>query len=147
MAVNDETKVNKNGLPKLNVINETKTHIETDVDLKTLNIEGQVGKHKLTFLVDSGAVLETFELGKDTPINENTCQDDGCQQTKDYSKLPNLSECAFSEENKGKLRELIYKYRDTFAYSMQELGRCSLVQHTIDTGTSQPIKPKRKLKA
>lgn len=54
---------------------------------------------------------------------------------RDYSNLPDLSDA-----DKIKFRDLFHNYRDVFAFSDDQLGRTSLVQHTIDTGDALPIK-------
>ena len=41
---------------------------------------------------------------------------------------------------KTKFKELFHKYRDVFAFSNDQLGRTSLVNHVIDTGDATPIK-------
>lgn len=38
------------------------------------------------------------------------------------------------------MKDLFNNYRDVFAFSDDQLGRTSLVQHTIDTGDAKPIK-------
>ena len=45
-----------------------------------------------------------------------------------------------SQCEKNRLAALLAKHKHTFATSSSDLGRTSLVQHTIDTGDAQPIK-------
>ena len=59
---------------------------------------------------------------------------------RDYSDLPNLSDSGLSEGDEVKFKNLFQRYRDVFAFSDDQLGRTSLVQHTIDTGDAMPIK-------
>ena len=57
-----------------------------------------------------------------------------------YSNLPDLSDSVLSDGDKVKFRNLFHEYHDVFAFSDDQLGRTSLVQHTIDTGDAMPIK-------
>ena len=59
---------------------------------------------------------------------------------RDYSDLPNLSDSGLSEGDEVKFKNLFQRYRDVFPFSDDQLGRTSLVQHTIDTGDAMPIK-------
>ena len=45
-----------------------------------------------------------------------------------------------STHERDKLAELLDKHKSTFAVSPNDLGRTSLIQHAIDTGTASPIK-------
>ena len=67
-------------------------------------------------------------------------------------KLQELYErsCETLSPNQQKtLRELLAKHENTFAKSAEDLGRTSIVQHTIDTGDARPIRqpPRRPPKA
>ena len=44
------------------------------------------------------------------------------------------------DSDKVKFRDLFKKYRDVFAFSDDQLGRSSLVQHVIERGDASPIK-------
>ena len=59
---------------------------------------------------------------------------------RDYSDLPDLADSVLSDGDKVKFENLFQKYRDVFAFSDDQLGRTSLVQHTIDTGDAMPVK-------
>ena len=74
------------------------------------------------------------------PVCFNSPTDDGFHY--DYSDLPDLSDSALSDSDKVKFRNLFSKYHDVFPFSANQLGRTSLVQHTIDTGDAMPIKQK-----
>ena len=76
--------------------------------------------------------IEIVEMGALTKVSDNTHEKDDNSIPKDYSNLPDLSTCSFDEEGKQKLRDLLYKYRDLFAHSNMELGKCTIVHHTID---------------
>ena len=58
----------------------------------------------------------------------------------DYSDLPDLSGSVLNDSDRIKFQSLFRKYRDVFAFSNDQLGRTSLVQHVIDTGDAMPIK-------
>ena len=66
--------------------------------------------------------------------------DERLQPQSDYSDLPDLSDSVLSDGDRIKFRNLFRKYRDVFAFSEDQLGRTSLVQHVIDTGDAMPIK-------
>ena len=44
------------------------------------------------------------------------------------------------EDQKQKLASLLLKYEDTFAKSKNELGKCSVLKHHIDTAESAPVR-------
>ena len=50
-----------------------------------------------------------------------------------------LSHTDLTEEQRAKLNQLLHENRDVFAFTDDELGHTSLVQHHIDTGNAQPI--------
>ena len=54
--------------------------------------------------------------------------------------MPDISQCAFSDEDKNKLRNLLYDFRHIFATKLEDLRGTNLVQHHIDTGDHPPIK-------
>ena len=58
----------------------------------------------------------------------------------DYSDLPDLSDSVLNDGDRIKFQPR--KYRDVFAFSNDQLGRISLVQHVIDTGDAMPVKLK-----
>ena len=83
--------------------------------------------------------IATFEL------NSLGCPDAPPSPTvdsshRDYSDLPDFSDSVLSDGDKVKFENLFQKYRDVFAFSDDQLGRTSLVQHTIDTGDAMPVK-------
>ena len=45
-----------------------------------------------------------------------------------------------TDDQQGRLRALLTEYDDIFAYSPDQLGRSSVVKHTIDTGVNPPIR-------
>ena len=63
--------------------------------------------------------------------------------TQRYRKLVealNLPACKLSAEDMGKLEALLLDFSDVFALNDSELGRTSIVRHSIDTGEHKPIK-------
>ena len=64
------------------------------------------------------------------------------EKIKDFVDILDKSDnvVALSDGDKIKFRDLFNRYRDVFAFSDNQLGRTSLVQHTIDTGDALPIK-------
>ena len=51
-----------------------------------------------------------------------------------------------SESEKIKLAELLNEYKDIFAKSSSDLGRCDKIKHSINTGTAFPVRqPARRL--
>ncbi len=87
--------------------------------------------------VDSS--IATFELGSLEHAERSPLPCDKSVHC-DYFDLPDLSDSVLSDSEKVKFRDLFSKYRDVFALSNDQLGRTSLVQHTIDTGDALPIK-------
>ncbi|KAJ8032186.1 hypothetical protein HOLleu_25640 [Holothuria leucospilota] len=68
----------------------------------------------------------------------------GC---KENGKVPDhlaglIESCArrLDEHQQKQLRELLTEYADVFSRSPDDLGRTTVVHHTIDTGTTKPIK-------
>ena len=83
--------------------------------------------------------IDTFELNSMEYSNSSPSSTDA-DSHHDYSDLPDLSDSVLSHGDKIKFKDLFRKYRDVFAFSDDQLGRTSLVQHTIDTGDAAPIK-------
>lgn len=116
---------------------------ENTVPVRLLNPTAQPVKiYRRTKLAELNIVdqdIETYEMdGKVTnPKKEHEIQE---ESARDYSSLPDVSKCAFTDPDKERLRNLLYNYRDIFAYKLQDLGRTSLVYHTIDTDENKPIK-------
>ena len=47
-----------------------------------------------------------------------------------------------TSEEKNRLYELLVEFADVFAESSDDMGRTGVVKHSIDTGTSHPIRQK-----
>lgn len=45
-----------------------------------------------------------------------------------------------TQDQQNQIQALLTKYKDVFAYTADQLGRCSIVKHTIDTGDNAPIR-------
>jgi len=54
--------------------------------------------------------------------------------------LPDLLDSPVSDDDRIKFQNLFKRYRDVFAFSDDQLGRTSFVQHVIKTGDAAPIK-------
>ena len=67
----------------------------------------------------------------------------------ELQKLYDRSREDLPPHKQERLRELLNKHANTFAKSPEDLGRTSVVQHTIDTGDARPIRqpPRRPPKA
>ena len=52
----------------------------------------------------------------------------------------NVDTSKLDGNQKARLEALLAKYDDIFAYTPEQLGRSSIVRHTIDTGEHQPIR-------
>ena len=85
------------------------------------------------------STIDTFELNSIEHSNSSPSPT-VVESHRDYSDLPDLSDSVLSDGDKVKFKDLFRKYRDVFAFSDDQLGRTSLVQHTIDTGDAAPIK-------
>ena len=77
---------------------------------------------------DSSEVLDPIPKGDESRIPEHLL------------KLYRESAAHLSPEETPKLAEFLSKNEDVFARSADDLGRTSLVQHTIDTGNARPVK-------
>ena len=85
--------------------------------------------------------LATFEIGKNSPSSDaQRNSSDDRQQPKYYSEFPDLSNSILNDDEKVKFKNLFNKYRNVLAFSGDQLGRPSLVQHVIDAGDATPIK-------
>lgn len=62
------------------------------------------------------------------------------QWSEGLQKLFDRSCAELSPQEQVTLRELLIKHENTFAKSAEDLGRTSIVQHTIDTGDARPIR-------
>ena len=81
--------------------------------------------------------IETFQLSE---APEEFTYSFKTSEKADYSEFPDLSESVLSEADKIKFDDLFQSYRDVFAFTDDQLGKTSLVQHVIDTGDALPIK-------
>ena len=51
-----------------------------------------------------------------------------------------VNDTDLSPEEQARVHQLLEKYADVFAYTPDQLGRCTVVKHTIDTGQHPPIR-------
>ena len=57
----------------------------------------------------------------------------------DYSAFPHLDEAKVEGYQMTQLKQLLFRYKDIFAYSLKDIGRTSIIEHTIDTGNHPPV--------
>ena len=55
-------------------------------------------------------------------------------------KIVDEVDVSVNTEEKGRLRDILQRYRDCFSQHEFDLGRTSVVTHQIDTGNSRPVK-------
>ena len=60
--------------------------------------------------------------------------------TKELEDLYHRSREGLAPRDQGHLRDLLEEYQDIFSTEGKQLGKTSLVQHTISTGSHRPIK-------
>ena len=51
-----------------------------------------------------------------------------------------ISKTTLNPDEQVRLTKLLNDYRDVFAFSQEEIGRTSVVQHHTDTGNSPPVR-------
>ena len=81
--------------------------------------------------------IETFQLSESP---EEFTYSIKTREKADYSEFPDLSHSVLSEADKIKFGDLFQSYRDVFAFTDDQLGKTSVVQHVIDTVNALPIK-------
>ena len=84
--------------------------------------------------------IETFQLSEAPEEFSYSLKTREKHSQADYSEFPDLSDSVLSEADKIKFGDLFQSYRDVFAFTDDQLGKTSLVQHVIDTGDALPIK-------
>ena len=84
--------------------------------------------------------IETFQLSEAPEEFSYSLKTRAKHSKADYSEFPDLSDSVLSEADKIKFGDLFQSYRDVFAFTDNQLGKTSLVQHVIDTGDTMPIK-------
>ena len=84
--------------------------------------------------------IETFQLSEAPEESTYSFKTREKHPQADFSEFPDLSDSVLSEADKIKFRDLFQSYRDVFAFTDDQLGKTSLVQHIIDTGDALPIK-------
>ena len=99
--------------------------------------------YRRTRLADFEAVdqsIATFQLNDSVQLTCSTDNGELQSPQNDYSNLPDLADSVLNEDGRVKFQNLFRKHRHVFAFSDDQLGRTSLVQHVIDTGDAVPIK-------
>ena len=84
--------------------------------------------------------IETFQLSEAPEEFSYSLKTREKHSQADYSEFPDLSDSVLSEADKIKFGDLFQSYRDVFAFTDDQLGKTSLVQHVIGTGDALPIK-------
>ena len=84
--------------------------------------------------------IETFQLSEAPEEFSYSLKTREKHSQADYSEFPDLSDSILSEADKIKFGNLFQSYGDVFAFTDDELGKTSLVQHVIYTGDALPIK-------
>ena len=84
--------------------------------------------------------IETFQLSEAPEEFSYSFKTREKHSQADSLEFPDLSDSVLSEADKIKSRDLFQSYRDVFAFTDDQLGKTSLVQHVIDTGDELPIK-------
>lgn len=82
--------------------------------------------------------IETFELNGKTEDHAIHCNVQE-QTHRDYSSIPDVSNCAFGDRDKERLRNLLHDRHDIFATELKDLRHTSLAQYNITT-EGLPIK-------
>ena len=100
-------------------------------------------------------IYKNTKLGHITPINEKAQvislekqhEEDTFMsfESKKHDKKKerpnvNLDHSNLTKEQKAQLEKLLMSYRDVFANSIEEIGKTSILKHTIDTGDHPPIR-------
>lgn len=58
----------------------------------------------------------------------------------DTQTWPEINESNLNETQRRRLHTLLSDYKDVFAFTPEQLGRTSVVKHTIDAGDHAPIR-------
>jgi predicted aspartyl protease len=96
-----------------------------------------VGPSKIPMAVitcPAGAIIHNHSSFQDLPAMEPTFSKEALEQLHLPEHLP--------EKTATEFRDLFRLHADVFATSTEELGRCTIGVHTIDTGDAKPIKQK-----
>jgi len=86
--------------------------------------------------------IATFQLNDSVQTASSTENVELQSPQNDYSNLPDLADSVLNDDDQVKVQNRFRKYCYVFAFSDDQLGRTSLVQHVIDTGDAVPIKQK-----
>ena len=81
-----------------------------------------------------------IEIAKDLSRSTETPEVKPEQKVDTSSDFQDTISPDLTEIQQSQLTNLLQKYRDVFAFTSAELGRTDLVQHTIDTGDSPPVR-------
>ena len=97
-------------------------------------------KTRLAAFESADDTIETFQVSEASEEVTHSFKTREKHSQADYSEFPDLSDNVVSEADKIKFGDLFQSYRDVFAFTDEQLGKTSLVQHVRDTGDALPIK-------
>ena len=116
------------------------------IPIRMVNPSAKLVKiYRRTRLADFEAVdqsIATFQLNDSVQSTSSTENVELQSPQNDYSNLPDLADSVLNDDDQVKVQNRFRNYCNVFAFSDDQLGRTSLVQHVIDTGDAVPIKQK-----
>ena len=116
------------------VVCRTKPHF--DCHLRKILVDADKGNEQ-TDDIDFSCLGESESGDTKKPVS-NHCQIP--EIPKHIEDLYNQGSTTLDEDQKQRLASLLLKYKDTFAKSKNELGKCSVLKHHIDTAESAPVR-------
>lgn len=149
--------------PVVGLIDSVKTlsdryHVLTASSVTTTNSDGQVSVRIMNpsnqpVILHPGTIVGNFvEIGPDdeilslnhhapvAPIAVPAEDSNLTTPASLISKFKSLPSSSLSSSENSQLNDLLCSYSDIFASSSLDLGRTSVIQHSIDTGDARPIK-------
>ena len=118
-------------------------HNSTPIDLEMNEVVGS--------LVPEANIVENIEesdehMSVDCPINTIRVDDCNTGRVAEIQELLAIEELAIEIDERSQLTELIEEFQDVFVLSPAELGHTNVVERTIDTGDSAPLRqPPRRI--
>ena len=85
------------------------------------------------------ADIATFELAR-SDLEAEAKREIPMATDTDTRNVLDVNDTDLSPDQRTRLRALLRKYDDVFAYNSQQLGNSPVVKHTIDTGQHPPIR-------
>ena len=78
-------------------------------------------------------------IQSETVISKHTLNENVHEVANALDKL-DLSEADLTEVEKAQLLQVLHKYKSAFALHDYDLGRCTIIEHAIDTGNAEPVR-------